>query len=169
MRIVEEIRQCCHSGCSFFYLVNHGIDQNLIDDVEEIMRAAFSLPTDQKCKIDKRLSPHFRGWERAGLEMTEGRADPREQIDMWSDFPSGRRPGKSEHEDRLLGPSQYFGNDVLPGYERLTKAWMAGCCGVCEKLLEGENDGANAGAKRGAKRGAERRQEKHTVGLAAWR
>lgn len=132
--LVEDVRSCCHEGGSFFYLVNHGIEQTLIDDVEDIVHAAFALPDSEKAKIDKRLSPHFRGWERAGLERTQGRPDSREQIDTWSD--AVYRPGKSKYEDRLLGKSQYFSDDVLPGYMKLTREWMAACSGVCEHLLE---------------------------------
>jgi isopenicillin N synthase-like dioxygenase len=32
-------------------------------------------------KLDNRLSPHFRGYTRMGTEVTQGRADAREQID----------------------------------------------------------------------------------------
>jgi isopenicillin N synthase-like dioxygenase len=134
--IVEEVRACCHEGGSFFYLVNHGIPQPFIDEVEQVVQGAFALPESEKAKIDKRLSKNFRGWERAGLERTGGRPDSREQIDTWSDADAARDAGESDFADRLLGKSQYFSEDVLPDYERLTKAWMKACSGVCEKLLE---------------------------------
>ena len=43
--LVEEVRACCHEGGSFFYLINHGVDQALIDDVGKFACAcAQALP-----------------------------------------------------------------------------------------------------------------------------
>ena len=45
----------------------------------------FALPDERKATIDKRLSPHFRGWERVGAELTNNRTDYREQLDLSSE------------------------------------------------------------------------------------
>ena len=45
----------------------------------------FDLPLEERMKLDNRLSPHFRGYTRMGTEVTQGRADAREQIDYSPD------------------------------------------------------------------------------------
>jgi len=193
--VVESIRACCHEGVGFFYLVNHGISPRLLEEVEAIVHDAFALPLVEKARIDKSLSPQFRGWEQAGLEYTQGQPDTREQVDTWTDSatlpataaqtsasdaladptytakyddstalaasiaasvdspdistphaaatfnvvhgaPSPPGPGMPPPYLRLLGTSQYFADDVVPGYRRVTTAWMAAYCAVCESLLE---------------------------------
>ena len=58
--------------------------------------------TAQKALIDKRASRHFRGWEAVGAELTNGRPDMREQIDLWSEH-KARAPDVEPEYMRLLG------------------------------------------------------------------
>ena len=131
--LATELRACCHDGAGFFYLVGHGVEPRLFDEVLSTARRAFELPDDVKLRLDKRRSPHFRGFEPTGVELTGGRPDTREQFDTWSDCePVPNAAGN----DRLLGPSQYFDDATLPGYERITKEWMTRLSAVSVELLE---------------------------------
>ena len=51
----------------FFYLVGHGIENSLIRDVLSVSRRFFALPEKDKLAIEMVNSPHFRGYNRAGL------------------------------------------------------------------------------------------------------
>lgn len=131
--LAGQLRACCHNGAGFFYLIGHGIEPRLFDDVRNITRRAFELPDAVKLQLDKRNSPHFRGFEPAGVELTGGKPDTREQFDTWSDCePVPNAAGN----DRLLGPSQYFDDATLPNYRQITKEWMTRLSAVSIELLE---------------------------------
>src|SRR5689334_15313401 len=76
---LAELRETVH-GLGFFYLSGHGIDPDLIADVLALTRRFFALSEAEKLSIAMMKSPHFRGYNRAGLEHTRGLPDWREQI-----------------------------------------------------------------------------------------
>eukprot|EP00929_Paragymnodinium_shiwhaense_P119362 TRINITY_DN91250_c0_g1_i1.p1 TRINITY_DN91250_c0_g1~~TRINITY_DN91250_c0_g1_i1.p1 ORF type:complete len:378 (-),score=60.16 TRINITY_DN91250_c0_g1_i1:81-1214(-) len=131
--LVESLRSCCHEGVGFFYLVGHGVELSLFHQVEGMAKQALRLPTSAKMQIDKRNSPHFRGYEQAFSEKTGGVPDAREQIDTWSELqPVAGGPTYR----RLLGPNQFFDDSTLPGYKALTLQWHERLSGVSQRLLE---------------------------------
>jgi isopenicillin N synthase-like dioxygenase len=66
----------------FFFLVGHGIPQELIDRVLRVAREFFDLPEAAKLAIENVHSAQFRGYTRTGEELTNGVSDWREQIDI---------------------------------------------------------------------------------------
>ena len=66
----------------FFFLVGHGIPQDLIDRVLRVAREFFDLPEEAKLAIENVHSAQFRGYTRTGEELTNGVSDWREQIDI---------------------------------------------------------------------------------------
>ncbi|TIO69748.1 MAG: isopenicillin N synthase family oxygenase, partial [Mesorhizobium sp.] len=62
----------------FFYLSSHGITQPDIDAVLDAARRFFALSEADKLAIEMVKSPQFRGYTRAGGELTRGKADWRE-------------------------------------------------------------------------------------------
>ncbi|ETA01549.1 hypothetical protein CcI156_12905 [Frankia sp. CcI156] len=80
-RFLERLRETCHD-VGFFYLVGHGIGDTLFREVEEVTRAFFALPEADRMAIAMTRSPHFRGYTPLGGELTNGRADRREEIDL---------------------------------------------------------------------------------------
>ena len=72
----------------FFYLVGHGIEDGLIQDVLKVSRRFFALPEKDKLAIEMVNSPHFRGYNRAGYEHTRGKPDWREQVDIGPERPA---------------------------------------------------------------------------------
>jgi isopenicillin N synthase-like dioxygenase len=132
--LAESLRTTCHQ-VGFFVIVDHGIEQSLFDDVFALMRRFFSLPEETKALIDKRASPHFRGWEAVGSEFTNNRVDVREQIDFWTEWPSNDDVNGPIHE-RLLGPNQWMPTEVLPGQRELTVRWMRELGRLADRLLE---------------------------------
>jgi len=64
---VADLRAILHDH-GFFYLTGHGVPQTLIDGLVAAAKAFFALPLEEKLKIEMVRSPHFRGYNRAGLE-----------------------------------------------------------------------------------------------------
>lgn len=62
----------------FFYLTHHSIPETL----QQQARAFFALPDDEKQRVAMIHSPHFRGYNRAGAELTRNQPDWREQFDI---------------------------------------------------------------------------------------
>jgi isopenicillin N synthase-like dioxygenase len=123
----------CHE-VGFFSLVDHGIDSEFLDRYFALMAAFFALPEATKATIDKQQSPHFRGWERVGAELTDNRTDYREQIDMWSEHPPAG-PNPDPPFLRLLGPNQWLNESALPGFRATVNEFFARTGAVADELM----------------------------------
>jgi isopenicillin N synthase-like dioxygenase len=86
-----KLREVTHD-VGFFYLVGHGIPQDLIDEVLDLSRKFFALPESDKLAIENVHSPQFRGYTRTGKELTNGAIDWREQIDIGEERDTVDRP-----------------------------------------------------------------------------
>ena len=65
----------------FFYIVGHGVDPQLIIDLESAARRTFALPDADKELISiTRGGPAWRGWFPLGGELTSGRPDRKEGL-----------------------------------------------------------------------------------------
>src|SRR5690606_35416788 len=80
-RFRDQLREVTHD-VGFFYLVNHGVPKELIDEILDVSRRFFELTDDEKMAIENVKSPQFRGYTRVGKELTAGAIDWREQIDF---------------------------------------------------------------------------------------
>ncbi|MFN8566264.1 MAG: 2-oxoglutarate and iron-dependent oxygenase domain-containing protein [Kouleothrix sp.] len=92
---MSELRETAHD-LGFFYVTGHGIDGDLIRQVLMLARRFFQLPEADKLAIEMINSPHFRGYNRQGMEYTRGQRDWREQIDIGAErpaLPRGRAAG----------------------------------------------------------------------------
>lgn len=132
--LADHIRNVCHH-IGFMLVTNYGVDWRLVDDVFGISERLFALPEAQKRLIDKQNSRHFRGWEPVGAERTNNRVDVREQVDLWSEHPA-RAPDVSPEYLRLLGPNQWFPEEVLPGYRATMAKWYRDLGGLADRLME---------------------------------
>jgi isopenicillin N synthase-like dioxygenase len=115
--LAEHVREICHH-VGFFYLVGHRVDASFTDEYFSALQRFFALPEDTKAQIDKAKSPHFRGWERTGAELTNNRPDHREQLDLSTENPpyeAGVQPAYL----RLDGPNQWLPEEDLPGFRAI--------------------------------------------------
>lgn len=72
----------------FFYLVNHGVDEGLQSRVEELSRAFFARPLDEKMKISMDKGGRaWRGYFPPRGELTSGRPDLKEGIYFGQELP----------------------------------------------------------------------------------
>lgn len=129
----DDLCRTCHE-VGFLLLVDHGIEQAYLDAYFSLLDEFFALPEHVKAGIDKAHSPHFRGWERVGAELTDNRVDHREQLDVASEhapYPAGVEPP----ELRLDGPNQWLPEDVLPGFRAAVLDLMARFGAIADDLL----------------------------------
>lgn len=129
----DRVREICHE-VGFFQLVGHGVDADFIERHVEHQRRFFALPESTKTTIDKALSPHFRGWERVGAELTGGLPDLREQLDLSTENPvrSLREPSYL----RLDGPNQWLDESVVPGFRAHMAEYFERMAALADTLLE---------------------------------
>eukprot|EP00161_Ancyromonas_sigmoides_P019180 TRINITY_DN5396_c1_g1_i2.p2 TRINITY_DN5396_c1_g1~~TRINITY_DN5396_c1_g1_i2.p2 ORF type:complete len:205 (+),score=50.17 TRINITY_DN5396_c1_g1_i2:176-790(+) len=67
--------------------------------------AFFGLPEAEKCEIAAARSAQYRGYSAVGAEVTNGRADVKEGIDMGTHVETEFPPG--DLRGRVIGPNQY--------------------------------------------------------------
>ncbi|WP_253375352.1 isopenicillin N synthase family oxygenase [Okibacterium sp. HSC-33S16] len=117
----------------FFYLVGHGVDRQLIDDLLAVSREFFALPTEEKLKLENIHSPQFRGYTRVGGELTHGDVDWREQIDIGPERPAVQQSEDTPNYWRLEGPNLW--PDALPELQRVAERWNDELSRVSLRLL----------------------------------
>ncbi|AZO41678.1 isopenicillin N synthase family oxygenase [Mesorhizobium sp. M7D.F.Ca.US.005.01.1.1] len=118
----------------FFYLSGHGISASEIDDVLDASRRFFGLPQADKLAIEMVKSQQFRGYTRAGGELTKGAADWREQLDIGVERQSiAQGPGIAPWT-RLQGPNQW--PSALPELKPALLAWQTKATAVAIRLLK---------------------------------
>ena len=126
----DRLRRVAHD-VGFFYLTGHGVPEDLGDRLLGAARRLFALPQEAKDAVAMVNSPHFRGYTRLGGELTGGRVDWREQIDIGPE----RSPLSDPPEPylRLQGPNQW--PQALPELRGIVAEWDAALAEVGRKLL----------------------------------
>ncbi|KAI2628025.1 Clavaminate synthase-like protein [Hypomontagnella submonticulosa] len=106
----------------FLYLKNVGIPDELWQQVISEGKAFFDIPQEEKLKIEMKNAPSFLGYSQLSAEITAGKIDHREQIDLSTDHPV---PGPDAPlYDNLLAPNQWPASDVLPDFRRVYTDYM---------------------------------------------
>ena len=130
----DRVREVCHE-IGFFQLVGHGVDAEFVERHIDQQRRFFALPEADKATIDKARSPHFRGWERVGAELTGGRPDLREQLDLSTEHPVRGLDVEPAYL-RLDGPNQWLSEEVLPGFRAHMAEYFDRMSAVADTMLE---------------------------------
>lgn len=129
---IERLRDALH-GSGFLYLSGHGVDPAVLTAVFEQARAFFALPLEDRLAIDEVNSPHFRGYTALGDELTQGRPDQRDQLDVGPE----RMPLTLGPDDppylRMTGPNQWPA--ALPSLRPAVLAWYDEARRVSIELL----------------------------------
>lgn len=121
----------CHE-VGFAIVTDHGVPDTLFDETFDMMRRFFALPEETKRQIDKNRSPQFRGWEPVGAESTNNAPDLREQIDVWTEWPTA---DDGQVYNKLLGPNQWLPDEVLAGHRDISMRWIVALSNVADKLM----------------------------------
>jgi isopenicillin N synthase-like dioxygenase len=130
----DRVRVVCHE-VGFFQLVGHRVDAEFIERHIDHQRRFFALDEATKATIDKSLSPHFRGWECVGAELTGGVPDLREQLDLSTEHPV-RGLDIDPPYLRLDGPNQWLADDVLPGFRAHMAEYFQRMAALADTLLD---------------------------------
>ncbi|TFD76728.1 isopenicillin N synthase family oxygenase [Cryobacterium sp. Sr8] len=131
-RFRADLLQATHE-VGFFYLVGHGIAQELMDELLAVSRRFFELPTEDKLSLENVHSPQFRGYTRVGGELTHGDVDWREQIDIGVDRDTVE-PGPDVPDYwRLEGPNLWPA--ALPELQEVAVRWNEELSQVALRLL----------------------------------
>lgn len=104
--VAEELRRILHQH-GFFYLSGHGVPSALVAETLAISKRFFALPAPDKLAIDIVRSPHFRGYTRAGAELTQGQPDWREQVDFDCEERALPIAADTPAWKRTIGPNQW--------------------------------------------------------------
>jgi isopenicillin N synthase-like dioxygenase len=64
--LANEVGAACRD-VGFFYAVNHGVDESLLDDTFEALEKYFGLPTEIKMETHNQKTEKFRGFVWTGL------------------------------------------------------------------------------------------------------
>ncbi|XP_022749861.1 2-oxoglutarate-Fe(II) type oxidoreductase-like [Durio zibethinus] len=112
---VSLLKQAC-LDCGFFYVVNHGISQELMDEVFAQSKNFFHLPLNEKMKVLR--NEKHRGYTPVHDELL----DPDNQVH--GDYKEGYYIGVEVPEDDpeaekpLCGPNVWPADGVLPGWRQ---------------------------------------------------
>ncbi len=123
------LREAAHDS-GFFYLVGHGVSRAQCDEVLTLARQFFALPAEAKNEISQFKSPQFRGYSRLGGELTNGKVDWREQIDIG---PERQVIEGAEGFWRLQGPNLW--PSTPSAFRAAFERWDAALSGVGLRLL----------------------------------
>jgi isopenicillin N synthase-like dioxygenase len=118
----------------FFYVTNHGVDQELIRQVLTLSRRFFALPEADKLAIEMVNSPHFRGYNRKGMEYTRGQRDWREQVDFGAEREPLPKLAELPPWARLQGPNQW--PDALPELRPVILRYQAAVVELAIRMVQ---------------------------------
>lgn len=129
---LDDLRHAARDA-GFFYLTGHGIDSDLLKQVQNHARQFFALPDSEKAAVGMINSPHFRGYNRAASEITRGKPDLREQFDLGAERGVLPQDEHSPYWARLQGPNQWPAS--LPALKPLLLEWQQAMTRMSLRLL----------------------------------
>lgn len=128
----EAVRSATHE-VGFFYLVGHGIPDDVTAHTFAQAKQFFALPLADKQRVEMLHSPHFRGYTRTGGELTQGQVDWREQIDIAAERAPTHDPAAPAYM-RLDGPNLW--PDAQPELRTVITDWEQRCSTVAMRLMQ---------------------------------
>ncbi|WZZ17012.1 hypothetical protein YC2023_110101 [Brassica napus] len=131
IQVVQQLDRACRDA-GFFYVIGHGISEDLIKKVREITREFFMLPYEEKLKIKMTPAAGYRGYQRIGENVTKGKPDIHEAIDCYREFKQGKYGdlGKA-----MEGPNQWPENPHE--FKELMEEYLRLCTDLSRNILRG--------------------------------
>lgn len=134
---VDLFRETLHEAAhrvGFFQLVGHGIEADEADELLELVRRFFALPSALRLSLSNLNSPHFRGYTRIGHELTAGRSDWRDQLDVGPELPALELDPQAPAYLWLQGPNQW--PEDLPELREGILTWQNKLAAIAHRLLQ---------------------------------
>ena len=121
--VADQLREAS-INIGFFFLKNHGISQQEMDEALSWVAEIFDLPVAEKEKLHQKHSPHSHGWFPSEHENLQGTVDSKP--DLKEGFSIGRElePNDPMTDQPLMGPNPYP-DDALPGFGPFIKKYLA--------------------------------------------
>jgi isopenicillin N synthase-like dioxygenase len=132
VELADELRSILYDH-GFFYLAGHGVDPVLVERTQQVSKAFFRLPTAEKEAVSIARSPQFRGYTRAGGELTRGRPDQREQLDFDREEDALDPVAGAPAWTRTIGPNQW--PEAIPEMRAIISAYQAEMTRVALNVL----------------------------------
>src|SRR5215471_8822080 len=131
--VADEIGRACRE-CGFFYIIGHGVDEELQQRLEQLSRNFFAQGLQTKLEIRMSLGGRaWRGYFPVGGELTSGQPDLKEGVyfgaELGEDHPM-TRDGVPMH-----GPNLFPSN--IPGFRETVLEYMAAMTGLGHTLMCG--------------------------------
>jgi isopenicillin N synthase-like dioxygenase len=104
-----------------------------MDEFVVTSREFFNLSEESKLLLENTQSPHFRGYTRVGGELTQGKVDWREQLDIGPERPALDRSIYTEDFWSLQGPNLW--PEELPRLRELSERWISELSELSRRLL----------------------------------
>jgi isopenicillin N synthase-like dioxygenase len=130
-RFRDALRVATHE-VGFFSLTGHGIPDDVTARAFAAAQRFFALPEEDKAQVAMLRSPHFRGWNRTGGELTQGRVDWREQIDLAAERDRWTDPTAPAYM-RLEGPNLWPA--AQPELRTVFTDWERRCSAIAWRLV----------------------------------
>lgn len=127
------LRSALHET-GFLYVTGHGVPTAVVEAVFAAARDFFALPIEDRLAIDEVNSPHFRGYTQLGKELTQGRADQRDQVDVGPERQALELGSGDPAYLRMTGPNQWPG--AQPTLRPAVLAWYDEARRVSIELLQ---------------------------------
>ncbi len=134
----DTVALAVHDACrrhGFFYIVGHGIPEELSQRLERLSHAFFALPEAHKAALAmSRGGRAWRGWFPLGGELTSGRPDWKEGLYLGTELPPEHPrvvTGVPLHGANLLPPEA-----LLPGFAETVRQWIAEVTALGQRVLE---------------------------------
>lgn len=129
-KVAEEIGKACRQ-IGFFYVKNHGIDENVTSRLEQLTREFYALPLEEKHKSDMSQSGKaMRGYFNVGFEKTGGLPDQKEGFYFSRDMTNSNDP---LYDEPAHGPNIYPTNP--PHLKEAVDSYMCQACKLANSLL----------------------------------
>ncbi|ORY68606.1 uncharacterized protein BCR38DRAFT_455534 [Pseudomassariella vexata] len=106
----------------FLYLKNVGIPDELFSQVITEGRGFFDIPQEEKLKIEMKNAKSFLGYSQLSAEITAGKVDHREQIDLSTEHPIPAPDAPLYYN--LLAPNQWPSESILPNFRPVFTEYM---------------------------------------------
>ena len=139
-QFASELLEISHR-VGFLLLTGHGVEPTFLDRYFSALDEFFALPDAVKARIDKFESPHFRGWERVGAELTDNRVDYREQLDLCT----AHDPYAYDIVPpflRLDGPNQWLDEVTIPGFRATVEEFLSMMGAIADQLMSAPGPGS---------------------------
>ncbi len=137
-RFVSMLRETSHR-IGFFYLIGHGVTADSDREVMSMANRFFELPLAEREAIAIAGSPHFRGYTLLKSEITAGKQDWRDQIDIGPEAAAQEEVPDDPPWLKLIGPNQW--PQSLPEMPGVISAWMKQVQSVGMSLMQAMAEG----------------------------